>query len=414
MRGAPAFLASFLFASVVSADPASEAQLQYELGAEMYRQRRLPEALERFLSSHRLVPNPNVAFNVAQIYALIGRPAEAYNWYEEHLSFRLEEGARDAGQQAQAALAGQVAVVEVATDPPGADVYVDREDLGSVGRAPRRIAVAPGPRRILVRYAGHAPAEASVTAELGRTADLRLRLSRLEGEVHVESDPPGAIVRLEGNEEILGTTPLSTTLPLGALRLVVAAPGRIEQTRALEVRGGETVRVEVELPYAAGTIATLTVRASPANAQVLLGERAQGRAPWTRTGLEPGPLRVTVRAPGHEPWTGRVVLEAGAATRVRATLVRHDSRHWAGWYWLGLGAGAALLAGGAVVGVLALAEHDSFDREPNRDGYDRLGTFNLTADLLGAGGLVVIGTTLVWDWLSGPPLASSAEVKIDR
>ena len=71
------------------ADDASEARLQYELGSELYRQKRFTEALERFIASNRLVPNPNVVFNIANIYVLLGKRDASKNarrsseWYVE-------------------------------------------------------------------------------------------------------------------------------------------------------------------------------------------------------------------------------------------------------------------------------------------------------------------------------------------
>jgi len=66
MRFCAALAAAALLASTPAlADDASEARLQYELGSELYKQKRFTEALERFIASNRLVPNPNVVFNIA-------------------------------------------------------------------------------------------------------------------------------------------------------------------------------------------------------------------------------------------------------------------------------------------------------------------------------------------------------------
>ena len=94
-------LAAFGLGGVAHADEASEAKLQYELGQEFYKQKRLPEAIDRFIASNRLVPNYNVVFNIASIYAAMAKAelkrrqsatadehfVEAYNWTETYLRF---------------------------------------------------------------------------------------------------------------------------------------------------------------------------------------------------------------------------------------------------------------------------------------------------------------------------------------
>src|SRR3712207_4672043 len=75
------------------ADDASEARLQYALGSELYKQKRFTEALERFIAANRRVPNPNVVFNIASIYVLLGKreasknPKRSTEWYVEAVNW---------------------------------------------------------------------------------------------------------------------------------------------------------------------------------------------------------------------------------------------------------------------------------------------------------------------------------------
>jgi len=396
------------------ADDASEAQLQFELGAELYRQRRLTEALERFLASNRLVPNPNVAFNVAQVYALLDRPIDAYNWYEEHLSFELDAATRATGLQARDRLARRVAVLDVSSTPPGADIFVDRPELGRVARSPRRVAVVPGPHTLLLRLAGHREGRVPVNVAQGEIVAVPVTLPPLVGTLRIETFPPGASVRLEGAPVELGRTPFETTLPVGPARLTAALPGHVEQSRTIEVRDGEITHLRLRLAVEASTVASLTVTGSPAGAQVMVDGRPLGVVPLTRAGLPPGPVALSVEAPGKDPWGAPLVLEAGAATRVRVRLVGEADRPWPGWRWLGYGAGGAMLVAGAVVGALALGEHRAFEQDPSRASYDRLGSMNLAADVLFLAGVVVAGTTLVLDLAAGPAASSHGQVSLDR
>lgn len=65
------------------------------------------------------------------------------------------------------------------------------------------------------------------------------------GRIKVTSKPEGASVIIDGKP--IGTTPLDYSLPLGDHRLVIEAPGRISETRAVAIRKGHTATVEVAL-----------------------------------------------------------------------------------------------------------------------------------------------------------------------
>src|SRR6187455_2029106 len=94
----------------VAADPASEAQLQFELAQRLYKEKRYDEAIERFVASNRLVPNANVVFNIGQTFEFLKRRVDAYNWYVSYLEFELTPDERSAGEDKLAKLAREVGV----------------------------------------------------------------------------------------------------------------------------------------------------------------------------------------------------------------------------------------------------------------------------------------------------------------
>ena len=58
----------------------------FRRGATLYREGKLEEALGEFLASNRLVPNRNVAFNIAKVFEQLKRFNEAYRWYTDILA----------------------------------------------------------------------------------------------------------------------------------------------------------------------------------------------------------------------------------------------------------------------------------------------------------------------------------------
>lgn len=400
-------------APAARADAASEAQLQFELGSELYKQGRYVEAIDRFVASNRLAPNPNVVLNVARTFTFLKRPVDAYNWYSTYLAFDLPSDKRADAEAAQLALLPDVAVLEVTTTPSGAEIFVDRPELGSQGRSPRRIAVEAGAHLVLARLAGHHPGETRVDAARGGVSAAPLSLAPVVGTLELHSTPSGARVALDATHADLGRTPLSVSLPVGEVRLTLSAPGYVEQAKTFRIEDGATSRVEVRLAREASRVAVLSVTGDVPRAEVTVDGVLVGLTPVTVPDLAPGTRRVTVRRAGYERWEAAVLFEPGAATRVRYSLVDPRDRPWPGYRWLGYGVAAALGATGTVTGIMALGANADLKSDPTRDGLERRDRLNVTTDVLLLSALVVAGGTLVWD-LFTPNRQSSAEVTLSR
>src|SRR5688572_11382551 len=114
-----------------------EADLQFRLGKEEFRKGNYDSALAHFFASNRLAPNRNVLFNIASTYEAIQRYADAHRYYVDAQTGETDEKKRADVTAALKDLASKVAVLDVVTDPPGATLYMNRKDLGSVGKAPR-------------------------------------------------------------------------------------------------------------------------------------------------------------------------------------------------------------------------------------------------------------------------------------
>jgi hypothetical protein len=394
------------------ADEATEAQLQYELGTELYQQGRYAEAIQRFVASHRLVPNANVVLNIVQTFEFLKRGEDAYNWNETYLELATDGSGKQKALAKRAELEKSVAVVEVTTNPKGADLFVDRVDLGSVGRSPRRLAVKPGDHEIIARLARHQEAKHSVSAEVGKSSPLSLTLLPVVGTLKVESTPAGASVRGRDGRE-LGKTPLSLTLPVGDVSVVVSLPGFVTQTLNARVTEQRAATLRATLEQKASAVAVLSVRGN-VPASVLIDGHVVGQSPLSVGQLPPGQRRLEVRANGRQSWSDAILLEPGAATRVEYDLVDPDDRLWPGYRFIGYGVGGVLLASGGIVGLSARGAKSDFEQEPSREKLDRVESLNLTADILMAAGVVVLGATLTWDLLRSPDPSSRGKVVIQR
>jgi hypothetical protein len=243
---------------------------------------------------------------------------------------------------------------------------------------------------------------------------VEITLSRVVGELVLETVPQGVTVRRADTQEPMGETPLRVSLPVGEFKLVLTLEGYVEQERSVTVRADSETRVQVKLEQAASKVSVLTVTGSPEGAVVLLGDRELGSVPLTLPGLAPGSFQLSVRAPGAVAFKRQVLLEPGAATRLDVFLAPSDSqaRRWPRWVGYGVGLAAAV-AGGAF-GVSALSSRSTYFANPSRAGFDVVNTQNALADGLFFSGLGVAAVTLVCDLLFFPPPQTHGEVNVVR
>jgi hypothetical protein len=132
------------------------------------------------------------------------------------------------------------------------------------------------------------------------------------GSLRIESDPPGAEVRLNGTAK--GATPLSLAVPAGSYSLTVQHGSNIKELPVSVTNGATTVHhiTWADTPAAApAEIGHLSVATDPPGSEVLIDGEVRGIAPLTLRNLPVGQHRVVVRARGTS-YTRTVQIESGA------------------------------------------------------------------------------------------------------
>jgi len=112
---------------------ADEADVAFSLGNQAYGKRDYEKALSAYLLSNRLCPTATCCSHRPLLRAL-DKYDEAFRYYFELSSEQLATDDAREVRQALARLTPKVALLTVSSEPGDADVYVDREDLGSRGR----------------------------------------------------------------------------------------------------------------------------------------------------------------------------------------------------------------------------------------------------------------------------------------
>lgn len=380
---------ALLLAVLLIADNATEAGVRFKRGVELYQAGRVREALEQFMVSYRLSPNPNLAFNIGTCFEELKSHDAAFSAYSEYLSFDLSPKERAEGREALDRIIPKVARITVRSKPKGAAIYLDRETLGQYGTTPRTFAAPPGDHEVILRLDGWVTATRAVELIRGEEIDVALTLERRTGVVRVSSDPPGSEVRLRDREgEILGETPATLELPIGSRQLHLHLDGHADEIRRVEVRADETARLFVAhrpLPPKKGRLRILT---NIPSALITVDDREVGFSPLVLE-LAEGEHRIQVHQPGYRTWSDRVSIRVGRPLAAEVTLEPKQQEVGRGpWPW-------ALLAGSAVAGIAglglsitALQRRADFEAEPGLRLLDQTKALNVAADVMWAVTLV--------------------------
>ena len=315
-----ALLLALVAAPAWADNTADEADVAFDLGNRAYAKHDYDAALASYFLSYRLVPNRNVLFNIARCYEAINRLDEAYRyWNDLFVDPSLPEGDRRDVKQALVRLGPKVALVSIVSTPPGAELYVDRKDLGSRGRTPQTIAVAPGAHTLLLELTGYRPGSVKVNAVRGHDAKLPATLERVVGSVSLTGTPEGALIRESAEGAELGRVPTTLSFPPGQRLLVVQSPGHLSQQVLVDVKADETISAKVALSEKPKPTGKVVVTSNRDNSVVRVNGRDLGFTPTVLT-LAVGDYDVEVSNDEVTPLVQPVHISENSETRVAAEL----------------------------------------------------------------------------------------------
>lgn len=306
-------------------DVADEAQYHFVRGNRLYREGKFEEALGHYYASNRLVPNRNVQFNVARCLEQLKQFEEAYRAWSAIDERALPEAERATVKAAVDRLRPYLALVEVVSDPPGASIFLVRRDLGSLGAAPKRLAVPEGRKKVLLELAGHRPIETEVDAVKGKEVRVVGKLERIYGAIEFRRLPAEAEVRkdlVDGEVLRRGSGPVR--LVPGRQVFFVTGPGWEPQRLEVEVKPDTTVPVDVVLAPAVPPAGTLVVRANLDGALVRIDGGEVGFTPAVIEGVAAGERKVEVSREGRQTYATTVTIKRNDRAYLDVRLRRAD------------------------------------------------------------------------------------------
>lgn len=159
----------------------ARAQLLFEKGANAYRDGHFYEAVDIFLETNRLYPDPKLSFNVGKAFEGLGNEPGALRYYREYLR-RLPQAPdkKDVDahvRQLELAL-GQKGVQQltVLSSPEGATLKLDGQ---AVGVTPWTGESFAGTHRVVLEATGYHASERVIEVDLHRAEDFSFELRAL-------------------------------------------------------------------------------------------------------------------------------------------------------------------------------------------------------------------------------------------
>ncbi len=223
------------------ADRVTEAKLRFEQGAALISASEVRKGLNELLISNRLAPNPNTLLNVARSLDYLEYYEYAYLVYDQYLREPTISAAdRKDAQRAFVRVGKRVARLYIETDPPNAEIFIDRKSLGEYGRTPRRIAAKHGMHKVILKAPNYQEKVIEVDLRKGIENHLSVGLTPQTGTVIISTEswvkegtiPPVTVT--QGNR-LLGSVNEQLVLPVGSQEVSVNAQGYESLALTLDV-----------------------------------------------------------------------------------------------------------------------------------------------------------------------------------
>ena len=168
-------------------DSTQRARVAYERGRTEFAAGNFQDALTAFQEAYDAKPHPTVLVSIAECQERL----EQWTALAETLQRYLRDSpqARDRVQMEEklAAIRARPALLNVSSEPPGGQIFLDGTDTGKV--TPAELEVAPGDHTIKVTLEGHVDAEEQVTLSFAERRDMPMTLDTADTDGSTQPEP---------------------------------------------------------------------------------------------------------------------------------------------------------------------------------------------------------------------------------
>jgi formylglycine-generating enzyme required for sulfatase activity len=207
-------------------------------------------------------------------YVIVAEMGKLYHPAREEIELTTS------GKRVTLTLPPAFGTLEVDSEPRGADVFLDGENVGKTPwRAERKPSGTYSLRVVLANYLTYT---GTVTVEDGKTARVLARLEQNFGSLRVESDPPGAAITLNDQPTGAVTPHTIEAVQPGVAVVRLTLDGYGEAVERATVKNRETTRLSVKLTPKLGLLVVTSAYedGTPCDGEVFVDGRSVGQTPW--------------------------------------------------------------------------------------------------------------------------------------
>ena len=208
-----------------------------------------------------------------------------------------------------------VGSLRVNSDPDGATVLLDGKDVGKTPLIYPN--VPPGKHTLALRLAGYVNADQQLQVVRAEAAEATFTLERQTRDVRVVSDPDGAAVAWDGQDQ--GHSPAAITKTVvGSHKVKVTLTGYDEVEQDVDIPAGDKP-AELSFPLTL-TVGKLKIVSDPLKAAISVAGKTRGLAPVEVPDLVPGDYEITASLAGYRDVTQTVTVKAHETSEVTLNL----------------------------------------------------------------------------------------------
>jgi PEGA domain len=180
----------------------------------------------------------------------------------------------------------------------------------------------PGKHVVRAERNGYVAAQTDLVVRSNDANGVHLRLEKLPGKLHIDTDGIAATVSVDGVE--VGRAPGVMNIPAGERTVMIRSPRHVDYITSVVIDGaGERQDLKAVLQPSWGALKVLSI---PDGAHVSVDGAEWGIAPVT-VAAPSGVRRIQISAPGWKTWESSVVLKAGETLDVGPVTLGQPDAH---------------------------------------------------------------------------------------
>lgn len=235
------------------ASPDAQYKARIMAGRKAYSAGDYEGAIAEFKAAFDIKASTGALYNIAKSYEKMGRYEDAIDYFQQYID--MEPNASDRGdieetiKRLKRSIRSRFQELSVASDPPGADIYLDDRNTGLQGQTNFRFKVTPGPHTLYIDQNGYEPVKRTFVMPDDKPLALDFKLKKLEnvGFLDIQVDRDGARIFVDG--AIIGLSPYKQKkqVEAGKHQVQVELLGFNRWAGEVEVKRDETTIVPITL-----------------------------------------------------------------------------------------------------------------------------------------------------------------------